>query len=101
MSKIDTLTAKVQTGLARLRDEDETGAVLDDVPAWAVWTAAGVAVGVGAGALIEGTSMPFALSAPSIVVAAVLLVVLGLLGAAAAVVRITRVDPLTALGGNR
>lgn len=44
MSKIDTLTAKVQTGLARLRDEDETGAVLDDVPAWAVWTAAGVAV---------------------------------------------------------
>ena len=44
MSKIDTLAAKAQTGLARLRDEDETGAVLDDVPAWAIWTAAGVAV---------------------------------------------------------
>jgi len=64
-------------------------------------TAVGAAVGVGAGALIEGTSMPFALSAPSIVLAAVLLVLLGLAGAAAAVVRIVRVDPLTALGGNR
>lgn len=63
--------------------------------------AAGVAIGVGAGLGIEGTSMPFALSAPSIALAAVLLVVLGIVGAAAAVVRIVRVDPLTALGGSR
>ncbi|HYF74847.1 MAG TPA: FtsX-like permease family protein [Nocardioides sp.] len=63
--------------------------------------ATGVAVGVGGGVLIDGTSMPFALSAPSIAIAATLLVVLGLAGAAAAVVRIVRVDPLTALGGSR
>lgn len=61
----------------------------------------GVAAGVAAGAAIQGSAMPFALSAGPIVLAAVLLIVLGLLGAAAAIVRITRVDPLQALGANR
>ena len=61
----------------------------------------GFAVGIGLGALLQGTSMPFALQAPDLTIAAVLLVVLGMIGAAAAVVRITSVDPLTALGGQR
>ncbi|CAM3503273.1 FtsX-like permease family protein [Nocardioides dubius] len=61
----------------------------------------GVGVGVGFGALLQGTAMPFALVAGPVVLAAVLLIVLGLAGAAAAIVRITRVDPLTALGANR
>lgn len=64
-------------------------------------TGVGVAVGVGAGALIAGTAMPFALSAPALVLAAALLVLLGVAGAAVAVARIVRVDPLTALGGSR
>lgn len=64
-------------------------------------TAVGVLIGVGGGGLLSGTSMPFALEAPAITLGAVLLVVLGMVGAAAAIVRITRVDPLAALGGQR
>lgn len=61
----------------------------------------GVGAGVGFGALLQGTAMPFALAAGPVVLAAALLIVLGLAGAAAAIVRITRVDPLTALGAHR
>ncbi|MCD4525315.1 FtsX-like permease family protein [Nocardioides sp. cx-173] len=61
----------------------------------------GIGVGLAAGAAISSTAMPFALEVGPIVGATALLLALGLLGAAAAVVRITRVDPLTALGGNR
>jgi len=64
-------------------------------------TVAGMAVGVGFGALLTSTPMPFALEPVPLAVAAVLLVGLGLVGAAAAVGRIARVDPLTALGGQR
>lgn len=64
-----------------------------------VSTGVGVLVGVLGGSLISG--MPFALETGPVAVGAALLIVLGLLGAAAAIVRITRVDPLTALGGNR
>jgi putative ABC transport system permease protein len=63
--------------------------------------AVGLGIGLAAGTAISGTSMPFALEAGPIAVAVTLLVVLGVLGAAVAVLRITRVDPLTALGGNR
>ncbi len=66
-----------------------------------VSTALGVGVGLLLGAAISATSMPFALEATPVTVASVLLVVLGMIGAAVAVLRITRVDPLTALGGNR
>ena len=45
--------------------------------------------------------MPFALEAGPIAIASALTVVLGLLGATIAVVRIVRVDPLSALGGQR
>lgn len=64
-------------------------------------TGVGVGIGVAAGTAIATTPMPFGLEAVPIAVASTLLVLLGLLGAAVAVLRITRVDPLTALGGNR
>lgn len=60
----------------------------------------GVAVGVGLGSLIGGTA-PFALEAGAVATAAALLVLLGVVGALGAVLRITAVDPLTALGGSR
>src|SRR5690606_27182846 len=63
--------------------------------------AIGIGIGLSAGAAIASTPMPFALEAGPIIGATVLLLVLGLVGAAIAVVRITRVDPLTALGGSR
>jgi putative ABC transport system permease protein len=66
-----------------------------------VSSAAGVGLGVAAGAAISGSAMPFVLDVVSISVATAVLVLLGMLGAAVAVLRITRVDPLAALGGNR
>ena len=65
-----------------------------------IFTAVGIGLGVGMGtAMPDG--MPFALEAGPIAVAATLTIVLGLVGAAVSILRITRVDPLTALGGNR
>lgn len=61
----------------------------------------GVAIGVGLGSLLVGTGMPFALEAGPIVLGAVLLLVLGLVGATLATVRISSVDPHSALGENR
>lgn len=66
-----------------------------------VSAAVGVGLGVAAGAAISGSPMPFKLDFASIAVATAVLVVLGMIGAGVAVLRITRVDPLTALGGNR
>ena len=45
--------------------------------------------------------MPFDLQAGPIALASTALLVLGVVGAAVAVVRIVRVDPLVALGDNR
>jgi len=67
----------------------------------AVSTAVGVGLGLLAGGAISATSMPFALEAAPIATATATLIVLGMIGAAVAVVRIIRVDPLTALGENR
>lgn len=61
----------------------------------------GVGVGVGFGTFLRSTPMPFALETPAVATASFLLVALGLLGAASAVIRIVRIDPLAALGGNR
>ncbi len=61
----------------------------------------GVSVGIGMGAALRSTPMPFALDASAIAAASILLIALGLLGAGAAVIRIVRIDPLSALGGNR
>lgn len=66
-----------------------------------VSTVVGVGVGVAAGAALTATPMPFALDAGAIALAALLLVLLGMAGSVIAVLRITKVDPLTALGGNR
>ncbi len=66
-----------------------------------VSAAFGIAIGLAAGAGIANTSMPFAIELGPIMGATALLLVLGLVGAGVAIVRITRVDPLTALGGNR
>ncbi|PTR25723.1 putative ABC transport system permease protein [Rhodococcus sp. OK519] len=62
--------------------------------------AVGAAVGYGFGSLIGG-GVPFLLEPAAVAVAAVLLTVLGLIGAAIAIVRIASVDPLNALGGQR
>ena len=64
-------------------------------------TGLGVGAGVLMGAALTGTSMPFHLDPQPIAVASAALIALGMVGAATAVLRITRVDPLTALGGNR
>ena len=64
------------------------------------FTAIGVALGVALGtAMPDG--MPFDLEAAPIALASGLTIVLGMVGATIAVLRITRVDPLEALGGQR
>ncbi|MBO3089259.1 FtsX-like permease family protein [Cellulomonas dongxiuzhuiae] len=67
----------------------------------AVSVGVGLAVGLGLGSLLVGTGMPFALESGPITTGALLLLGLGLFGAAVATVRIARVDPVTALGENR
>ena len=64
------------------------------------FTALGVAAGLGLGAAMPD-AMPFALEAAPIAIATALTIGLGLIGAAVAVVRISRIDPLNALGGQR
>ncbi|MCL3817351.1 ABC transporter permease [Aeromicrobium wangtongii] len=61
----------------------------------------GIGIGLAAGSALASTPMPFALEAGPIIGATVLLIVLGLAGAGVAVLRVTRIDPLTALGGSR
>jgi putative ABC transport system permease protein len=60
----------------------------------------GVLAGLGVGRLVGGGA-PFTLETPSVILAGALLVVLGLAGAATAVIRIAAVDPLAALGEQR
>lgn len=67
----------------------------------AISAGVGIGLGLAAGSVISSSPMPFALEAGPIIGATVLLVVLGLVGAAVAVLRVTRIDPLTALGGSR
>lgn len=63
-----------------------------------------VLVGLGAGVVVGtliGSAVPFSMTPAAIGAAAALLVVLGLAGATAAIIRIAAVDPLIALGGSR
>lgn len=64
------------------------------------FTAIGVAAGVGLG-LAMPDAMPFDLEAAPIAVASLITIALGLVGATVAVLRIVRIDPLDALGGQR
>ena len=64
------------------------------------FTALGVAAGVGLGVLMPD-GMPFALEAQPIAIASALTILLGLVGATVAVLRVTRIEPISALGGNR
>lgn len=61
----------------------------------------GILAGVALGGAIQNTKIPFALDAGPISQAALLLLGLGVAGAAVAVLRITRIDPLAALGASR
>ncbi|MEU0439633.1 MULTISPECIES: ABC transporter permease [unclassified Streptomyces] len=63
-------------------------------------TAAGTAVGLALGGAMN-ESAPFSLQADQVTLAALLLIVLGLAGAAVAIRRITKIQALSALGANR
>ncbi|MGA5037560.1 ABC transporter permease [Streptomyces capoamus] len=71
----------------------------------AVLLVAGTALGTGAavalGALAAGSAVPFLLTPATALFPAAVMILLGTLGAALAVRRITSVDPLTALGSVR
>lgn len=64
------------------------------------FTAIGVAAGLGLGLLMP-SGMPFALEATPILIASGLTILLGLIGAAVSIVRVTRINPINALGGQR
>ncbi len=61
----------------------------------------GVSLAVGLGLWLESTPMPFSTEWQSVLGGAAMLFISGLLGALIAVYRVTRTDPLTALGENR
>ncbi len=63
--------------------------------------ATGVVLAVGLGLWLESTAMPYSTEVGPILGGAALLFAAGLLGALIAVFRVTRTDPLTALGENR
>ncbi len=67
----------------------------------AIGTGAGTALASGIGALISGGDVPFVLDAATVLAPAGIMIVLGALGAALSIRRITAVDPLTALGSAR
>ncbi|MFI0986728.1 ABC transporter permease [Streptomyces exfoliatus] len=64
-------------------------------------TLLGTALAVGIGALVSGGNVPFVLEPLTVLGPAAVIVVLGVLGAALSIRRITAVDPLTALGSAR
>lgn len=61
----------------------------------------GVTLAVGLGSLLETTAMPYATEFGPVVSGGVILFIAGLLGALVAVMRVTRTNPLAALGENR
>lgn len=67
----------------------------------AIGTGLGTAIAAGLGALISGGDVPFVLDTATVLAPAAIMIVLGALGAALSIRRITAVDPLTALGSAR
>ncbi|MER6254469.1 ABC transporter permease [Streptomyces sp. NPDC001584] len=67
----------------------------------AIGTGLGTALAAGFGVLISGGPVPFVLDAATVLVPAAIMILLGALGAALSIRRITAVDPLTALGSAR
>ncbi|WP_435122170.1 ABC transporter permease [Micromonospora tulbaghiae] len=64
-------------------------------------TLLGTGIAAALGALVAGSAVPFLLTPATVVLPAAVIVVLGVLGAALSIRRITSVDPLTALGSAR
>ncbi|MFH8370559.1 ABC transporter permease [Streptomyces sp. NPDC018031] len=64
-------------------------------------TLIGTGIAAGLGALLSRSAVPFLLTPATVLLPAAVLIVLGVLGAALSVRRITSVDPLTALGNAR
>ncbi|MEV4945494.1 ABC transporter permease [Streptomyces sp. NPDC053755] len=64
-------------------------------------TLVGTGLAVAVGALVSGGDVPFVLEPPTVLGPAAVMIVLGVLGAALSIRRITAVDPLTALGSAR
>ncbi|MFF7188915.1 ABC transporter permease [Streptomyces sp. NPDC008222] len=64
-------------------------------------TLIGTGIAAALGAVVSGSAVPFVLDAGTVVVPAAVMILLGALGAALSVRRITSVDPLTALGNAR
>ena len=61
----------------------------------------GALIAVGLGSLLERTAMPYATEFGSVIGGSLILFVAGLIGALVAVYRVTRTNPLAALGENR
>ncbi|WP_340681852.1 ABC transporter permease [Amycolatopsis coloradensis] len=64
-------------------------------------TAIGTGLAVGLGTMVDGSAVPFLLTPATVLVPSAVMILLGALGAALSVRRITSVDPLTALGSAR
>ncbi|MER6633579.1 ABC transporter permease [Streptomyces sp. NPDC000987] len=64
-------------------------------------TLIGTGLAAALGALVSGSDVPFLLTPTTVLVPAAVIVLLGALGAALSIRRITSVDPLTALGSAR
>ncbi|ALO99974.1 Putative ABC transporter permease protein [Streptomyces hygroscopicus subsp. limoneus] len=64
-------------------------------------TLIGTGIAAAVGALVAGSAVPFLLTPATILIPALVIILLGVLGAALSIRRITSVDPLTALGSVR
>ncbi|MFD0255070.1 ABC transporter permease [Streptomyces sp. NPDC127113] len=64
-------------------------------------TLIGTGIAAALGALVAGSAVPFLLTPATVLIPAVVIILLGALGAALSIRRITSVDPLTALGSAR
>lgn len=95
-SSIATLRAMGATKGFLLRDS-----IGQAVTILAISIVAGALIAVGLGSLLEQTAMPYATEFGSVIGGSVILFVAGLIGALVAVYRVTRTNPLAALGENR